>query len=145
MSMVTKPGRVVTYNEELPSMKSHQFYEVVWLVILITLTPFVGLECKRLSCHWLLLNKVTGLQVCNFIKKRLQHVCFLSLLRNFLEQPFFTERLRWLLLMLYWFWYLLVRLPNNIYLLYLFGLSLFCATFLFFCCWLWSDVFLEYQ
>ena len=36
-----------------------------------------------------LFNKVAGLQACNFFKKRLQHRCFLSILRNFEEQLFY--------------------------------------------------------
>ena len=36
-----------------------------------------------------LFNKVAGLQACNFFKKRLQHRCFLWILRNFYEQIFY--------------------------------------------------------
>ena len=35
-----------------------------------------------------LFNKVVGLQVCNFFKKRLQHRCFLWIQQNFLDQIF---------------------------------------------------------
>ena len=51
MPIVTKPGRVVTYNKELPFIKSHPFYHVVYLVILISLIRFVGLESKCLNRH----------------------------------------------------------------------------------------------
>ena len=46
------------------------------------------------------LSKSPGLQVCNFIKKRLQLRCFLVKFANFLRAPFFTEHLRGLLLKL---------------------------------------------
>ena len=49
--MATKPSRVVTYNEELPSIKSHD------LVILISPIRFVGLECKCPSRHQYLILK----------------------------------------------------------------------------------------
>ena len=54
MPMATKPGRVVTYNKELPSIKSRPFYQVVMLMILISLIEFVGLERKCLGRHRLL-------------------------------------------------------------------------------------------
>ena len=38
------------------------------------------------------------LQVCNFIKKRLQHKYFPVKFAKFLRTPFFTKHLRWLLL-----------------------------------------------
>ena len=44
-----------------------------------------------------LFNKYSGLEACNFIKNRLQHWCFPSKFRKFLEHLFFTEYLRWLL------------------------------------------------
>ena len=47
-----------------------------------------------------LFNKVAGIQVCNFIKKRLRHRCFPVKLAKFLKKHFFTEHLRWLLLMM---------------------------------------------
>ena len=47
-----------------------------------------------------LFNIVSGLQACNFIKKRLQHRCFLVNIANFLRTVFFVENLRWLLLVL---------------------------------------------
>ena len=34
-----------------------------------------------------LFNKAAGLQVCNFIKKRLQHRCFPVIIANFLRIP----------------------------------------------------------
>ena len=43
-------------------------------------------------------NKVAGLNICNFIKKRLQHRCFSMKFHKFLRRPFFKEHLRWLLL-----------------------------------------------
>ena len=45
-----------------------------------------------------LFNKDAGLQVCNSIKKRLQHRCFLVKFAKFLRTPFLKEPLRWLLL-----------------------------------------------
>ena len=39
----------------------------------------------------LLFNKVTGLKVCNFIKKRLQHRCFLVNIAKFLRTPIFKN------------------------------------------------------
>ena len=59
--MATKPGRVVTYNKELPSIKSRPFYHVVYLLILISLIQFVGLKRKRLSRHRLLVLSSTQL------------------------------------------------------------------------------------
>ena len=44
-------------------------------------------------------SAMSGLQVCNFIKKRFQHRCFPVKFAKFLRTPFFTEYLRWLLLM----------------------------------------------
>ena len=35
-----------------------------------------------------LFNKAAGLQVCNFIKKRLQHRCFPVIIAEFLRTPF---------------------------------------------------------
>ena len=34
-----------------------------------------------------LLNKVAGFQACNFIKKRLQHICFPMVFEKFLRTP----------------------------------------------------------
>ena len=39
-------------------------------------------------------NKVGGLQVCKFIKKRLQHRCFLEKFAKFLRTNNFEEHLR---------------------------------------------------
>ena len=47
--MANKPGKVVTYSNELPSIKSRPFYRVVYLVILMSLIQFAGLERKRLK------------------------------------------------------------------------------------------------
>ena len=43
-------------------------------------------------------NKVAGLQVWSFIKKRLQHRCFPVKFATFLRTPFLKEHLYWLLL-----------------------------------------------
>ena len=43
-------------------------------------------------------EKVAGLRVCIFIKRRLQYRCFPVKFRKFLRTPFFTEHLWWLLL-----------------------------------------------
>ena len=43
-----------------------------------------------------LFNKVTGLQACNFIKRRLQHKCFHVKFAKFFRASFFTEHFRWL-------------------------------------------------
>ena len=40
---------------------------------------------------------VSGLQACNFIKKRLLHRCFPVNILKFLRTPFFAEHLWWLL------------------------------------------------
>ena len=37
------------------------------------------------------------LRACNFIKKRLQHRCFLAKSAKFLRTPFFPEHFQWLL------------------------------------------------
>ena len=42
--------------------------------------------------------KISGLQGCSFIKKRLQQRCFPVKFEKFLRTHFFTEHLRWLLL-----------------------------------------------
>ena len=47
--MAKKPGKVVTYSKELPSIKSRPFYRMVHLVILMSLIQFAGLERKRIS------------------------------------------------------------------------------------------------
>ena len=44
-------------------------------------------------------NKVTCLKACNFIKKRLQHRCFLVNITTFLRTHFLTEQLQWLLIL----------------------------------------------
>ena len=44
-----------------------------------------------------LFNKVTGLKICNFIKKRHQHRCFYVKFAKFLKAPCFTEHCRSLL------------------------------------------------
>ena len=48
---------------------------------------FAIFTVKQLRCS-LFLNKVAGLQACNFIQKRLQHKCFPVNITNFLEHPF---------------------------------------------------------
>ena len=45
-----------------------------------------------------LFDKFAGLNACNFIKKRHQHVCFANNYLEFLRTSFFIEHLRWLLL-----------------------------------------------
>ena len=50
---------------------------------------------------WNLFSKVTGLQVCNFIKKRLQHRCFSVNIAKCLRTDFFIEHFWWLLLRLF--------------------------------------------
>ena len=50
------------------------------------------------NCFSVSVNKVAGLKICNFIKKRLQHSCFPVNIVKFSETPLFTEHLRWLLL-----------------------------------------------
>ena len=52
--MDTKTDRVVTYNKELLSIKTCPFYDVVELVIWISLIRSAGLEHKCLSRHRLL-------------------------------------------------------------------------------------------
>ena len=49
-------------------------------------------------CWSLFFNKVAGLRHAALVKKRLQHRCFSVNFAKFLRTPFFTERLRWLLL-----------------------------------------------
>ena len=44
-------------------------------------------------------NKVAGLQTCKFTKKRLQHKCSTVNIAQLLRTPFFTEHLRWFLLL----------------------------------------------
>ena len=38
-----------------------------------------------------LFNKAAGLQVCNFIKKRLQHRCFPVIIANFFKNTYFKN------------------------------------------------------
>ena len=45
-----------------------------------------------------LFNKVVGLKVCNFIKKRLQHRCFSVNIVNFLRTALFIEHFWWVFL-----------------------------------------------
>ena len=45
-----------------------------------------------------LFDTFVGLNACNFIKKRHQHVCFANNYLKFLRTSFFIEHLRWLLL-----------------------------------------------
>ena len=55
---------------------------------------------KKTSLLESLFNKVVSLNVCNSIKKKLQHSCFSVKFANFLRTPFlqFQELLQWLLL-----------------------------------------------
>ena len=46
-----------------------------------------------------LFNKAAGLKVCNFIKKKLQHMFFPVNMAKCLTIAFFIEHLRWLLLL----------------------------------------------
>ena len=68
--MANKPGKVVTYSKELPSIKSRPFYRVVHLVILMSPIQFAGLERKRLSLYQLLVALTISLiytdDNCNF-------------------------------------------------------------------------------
>ena len=50
---------------------------------------------KTLECFF---NKVSGLQACNFIIKRLKHRSFPVKFVKFLRTHFFKEQLQWLLL-----------------------------------------------
>ena len=45
-------------------------------------------------------NKVAALKACNFIKKRLQHRCFLVNIAKFIRTAFCMKHIRWLLLFL---------------------------------------------
>ena len=51
---------------------------------------------------WSLSNKVADLKVGNFIKKRLQHRCFLVNIAKFLKTAFFIEHFWWLVLSVWW-------------------------------------------
>ena len=44
-------------------------------------------------------NKVAGVQTSKFTKKRLQHMCSTVNIAQLLRTPFFTEHLRWFLLL----------------------------------------------
>ena len=45
-------------------------------------------------------NKVAGLKACNFIKKRLEHRCFVVNIAKFIRTAFCMKHIRWLLLFL---------------------------------------------
>ena len=45
-------------------------------------------------------NKVADLKACNFIKKRLEHRCFLVNIAKFIRTAFCMKDIRWLLLFL---------------------------------------------
>ena len=45
-----------------------------------------------------LFNKISGLKVCNFIRKKLQHRCFPVNIAKFLRTAFSIEDLQWLFL-----------------------------------------------
>ena len=47
-----------------------------------------------------LFNEVAGPEACGFIKERLQYRCFPVNFAKFLRTRFFTEQLRWLLLII---------------------------------------------
>ena len=51
-------------------------------------------------CQSLFLNKVAGLRPVTLLKKRLWYSCFPVNFAKFLRTPFFTEHLRWLLMLL---------------------------------------------
>ena len=64
------------------------------------------------------LNKVSGLQAYNFIKKRLQHRRFPATIAKFLRTAFFREHFRWLLLLIATFfrkcaWWMFLTLYSN--------------------------------
>ena len=59
--MAKKPGKVVTYSKELPSIKSRPFYRMVHLVILMSLIQFAGLERKRISLYQILVALTVSL------------------------------------------------------------------------------------
>ena len=54
--MTAKPSRVVTYNDELLSIKSHDRLVMLSIGILIFIIRFVGLERKHLGRHQLLVS-----------------------------------------------------------------------------------------
>ena len=68
------------------------FYKIVrrFYVAHISHRKTVVLEC--------LFNKNSGLSSSNYIKKRLQHSCLSVKFAKLLRTPYFTEHLRWLLL-----------------------------------------------
>ena len=65
--------------------------------VLRNLAKFTG---KHL-CHRLFSNKVAGLRPATVLKKILRNKCFPVNFAKFLRTPFFTDHLRWLLLILY--------------------------------------------
>ena len=62
------------------------------LLEIAVLKNFANLTGKHL-CWESVFNKVAGLQACNFVKKRLQHRCYLVKFSKFLRTLFFTEHL----------------------------------------------------
>ena len=52
---------------------------------------------RKTSVFESLFNRVAGLKACNFIKNRLQHMCFPVNTKKLLRTAFLIEHLRWLL------------------------------------------------
>ena len=65
----------------------------------VVLRNFAKLTGKHL-CQRLFFNKIAGLKSATLFKKRLWHRCFLVNFAKSLRTPFFTEHLRWLVLLL---------------------------------------------
>ena len=71
---------------------------------------------EKCLCWCLFLNKNAGLQACNFIKKRLQHRCFLVNIAKFLRTPILKNICEQLVLRVFPLWQF-ARFPtrtNNI-------------------------------
>ena len=60
----------------------------------------ISQNSQQNTCVRVSFKKVAGLRPCNIIKKRIQHRCFLVKFAKLLWTPFFTEHLRWLLLVI---------------------------------------------
>ena len=64
-------------------------------------TKYVLLKIRKIRSKApvleLLFSKVAGLHVCNFIKKKFQHSCFLVNFSKFLRTPFLQNNSGWLL------------------------------------------------
>ena len=84
--------RFLSISDKNIATKKEPFFEID---VLKNFAIFI----RKHMC-WILFNKAADLKACNFIKKKLKHMCFPVNLDKFLRTAFLIEQLRWLVLIL---------------------------------------------